>query len=53
MKKRQQTASKVFGRGLLNAENPKLLTGLEIYRIWVMQCTKQEFAFEIKHRQGI
>jgi len=31
-----------IGRGLLNAETPKLLSGSEIYRIWVMQYTKQE-----------
>jgi len=33
-----------IGYGLLNAEPPKLLSGSEIYRIWVMQCTKQEKA---------
>jgi len=27
--------------GLLNAETSKLLSGSEIYRIWVMKCTKQ------------
>jgi hypothetical protein len=31
-----------IGHGLVDKETPKLLSGSEIYQIWVMQCTKQE-----------
>jgi len=32
-----------IGYSLLNAETSKILSGSENYRIWVMQCAKQEF----------
>jgi len=31
-----------IGHGLLYGETLKLLSGSEVYQIWVMQCTKKE-----------
>ena len=37
-----ENSIKGIGHGLVYKEIPKLISGSEIYRIWVMQCTKQE-----------